>query len=67
MVMVKASRIPKPGMPEPGTGGMGKFNDETLLKAGGVMAAGEGCRPVRKAHGVAFDGAKRTVTDGPFA
>jgi len=37
---------------------MGKFNEE-LVKAG-VMLAGEGLRPVPRAHGVRFSG-----TSGP--
>jgi hypothetical protein len=44
---------------------MGKFNEE-LAKAG-VMLAGEGLQPSSKGARVKFDGAKRTVTDGPFA
>ena len=43
---------------------MGKYN-EALVKAG-VMLAGEGLHPTSKAKRVAFDGAKRTVIDGPF-
>jgi hypothetical protein len=44
---------------------MTKFNEE-LVKAG-VMLAGEGLHPSSKAKRVRFSGAKRTVTDGPFA
>ena len=44
---------------------MGKFNEE-LVKAG-VMLAGEGLHPSSKGARVKFSGAKRTVTDGPFA
>jgi hypothetical protein len=33
----------------------------------GVMLAGEGLHPSSKAKRVHFSGAKRTVTDGPFA
>jgi hypothetical protein len=44
---------------------MGKFN-EALVKAG-VMLAGEGLHPSSKGARVRFSGAKRTVTDGPFA
>jgi hypothetical protein len=43
---------------------MGKFNDE-LVKAG-IMLAGEGLHPTSKGKRVHFDGAKRTVVDGPF-
>jgi hypothetical protein len=44
---------------------MGKFNEE-LVKAG-VMLAGEGLHPTSKGARVKFSGAKRTVTEGPFA
>jgi hypothetical protein len=44
---------------------MTKFNEE-LVKAG-VMLAGEGLHPSSRAKRVRFSGAKRTVTDGPFA
>ena len=44
---------------------MGNYNEE-LVKAG-VMLAGEGLQPSSNGVRVKFDGAKRTVTDGPFA
>ncbi|KQP52927.1 YciI family protein [Methylobacterium sp. Leaf106] len=44
---------------------MGEFNME-LAKAG-ILLAGEGLRPSSKGKRVAFDGASRTVSDGPFA
>src|SRR2546430_17479765 len=44
---------------------MGKFNEQ-LVKAG-VMLAGEGLHSSSKGARVRFDGAKRTVVDGPFA
>jgi hypothetical protein len=44
---------------------MGQFNEE-LAKAG-VLLAGEGLHPSSKGARVHFDGAKRTVIDGPFA
>lgn len=44
---------------------MMKFNEE-LVKAG-VMLDGQGLTPTSKAKRVRFDGAKRTVIDGPFA
>ena len=44
---------------------MMKYNEE-LVKAG-VMLAGDGLTPTSKAKRVRFDGAKRTVVDGPFA
>jgi hypothetical protein len=44
---------------------MGKFNEQ-LVKAG-VMLAGEGLQASSKGARVKFEGAKGTVTDGPFA
>jgi len=44
---------------------MGAFNEE-LVKAG-IMLAGEGLKPSKLGKRVKFSGAKRTVTDGPFA
>ena len=43
---------------------MTKYNEE-LAKAG-VMLAGEGLHPTSKGAKVRFDGAERTVIDGPF-
>lgn len=43
---------------------MGKYNEE-LVKAG-VLLAGEGLHPTSKGARVRFDGAKRTVVEGPF-
>ncbi|MCC0807965.1 YciI family protein [Methylobacterium sp. W2] len=44
---------------------MGEFNVE-LAKAG-ILLAGEGLHPSAKGKRIAFDGATRTVSDGPFA
>jgi hypothetical protein len=44
---------------------MGKFNEE-LVNAG-VLLAGEGLHPSSKGARIRFDGATRTVVDGPFA
>ncbi len=44
---------------------MMKFNED-LVKAG-VMLAGDGLTPTAKAKRVRFEGASRTVIDGPFA
>jgi len=44
---------------------MGKYNEE-LAKAG-VMLAGEGLHPSSNGVRIKFDGATRTVKDGPFA
>jgi hypothetical protein len=66
MVLVKATKWSEDGaMPEEGLlEAMGKFNDE-LVKAG-IMLAGEGLHPTSKGKRVHFDGARRTVIDGPF-
>jgi len=67
MVMVKATQETEAGtMPsQQMLTDMMKFNEE-LVNAG-VMLAGEGLHPSSKAKRVHFSGAKRTVTDGPFA
>ena len=67
MVIVKATKDSEAGvMPsEKLLAEMGKFNEE-MVKAG-VMLAGEGLQPSSKGARVRFDGAKRTVIDGPFA
>ncbi len=44
---------------------MGRYNEE--LVAAGIMLAGDGLKPSRFGKRVHFDGAKRSVTDGPFA
>ena len=65
-VMVKATNESEAGvMPsEKLLADMGRFNEE-LVKAG-VMLAGEGLHPSKKGVRVKFNGAKRTVVDGPF-
>jgi hypothetical protein len=67
MVIVKATKDSEAGkLPDQKLlAEMGKFNEE-LVKAG-VMLAGEGLQPSSKGARVRFSGAKRTVTDGPFA
>src|SRR5882724_8439546 len=67
MILIKATTDSEAGvMPsEQLLTEMGKFNEE-LVKAG-VMLAGEGLQPSSKGARVRFSGAKRTVTDGPFA
>lgn len=67
MVLVKATADSEAGvMPTEELGAaMGRFNEE-LVKAG-VMLTGEGLRPSAQGKRVAFDGAARTVIDGPFA
>lgn len=67
MVLVKATadseagRMPSTDLLE----AMGAFNEE-LVKAG-VMQAGEGLKPSSQGKRIRFDGAARTVVDGPFA
>ena len=67
MVIVKASKASEAGeMPSTALlEAMGKYNEE-LVRAG-IMLAGEGLHPSAKGARVRFDGAKRTVIDGPFA
>ncbi len=66
MILVKANKDSEAGvMPdEKLLTAMGAFN-EALVKAG-VMLAGEGLHPSAKGARVRFQGAKRTVIDGPF-
>ena len=67
LILIKASKDSEAGkMPsEQLLADMGRFNEE-LVKAG-VMEAGEGLHPSSRGVRVKFSGAKRTVTDGPFA
>jgi hypothetical protein len=67
MVIVKANKDSEAGvLPDKRIlEEMGKFNEQ-LVKAG-VMLAGEGLHSSSKGARVRFDGAKRTVVDGPFA
>jgi hypothetical protein len=67
MVIVKATASSEAGemLSEALLAAMGAYNEE-LVKAG-IMLAGEGLHPTAKAKRVRFDGATRTVIDGPFA
>jgi hypothetical protein len=67
MVLVKATADSEAGiMPSLDLlTAMGAFNME-LAKAG-ILLAGEGLHPSARGKRVAFDGASRTVSDGPFA
>src|SRR5437763_12595152 len=67
MVIVKADKKSEAGvMPSKELlEKMGKYNEE-LVKAG-VMLAGDGLHPSSKGVRIRFNGAKRTVIDGPFA
>src|SRR5712691_9066122 len=66
MVLVKANRDSEAGVlpDEKILTEMGKFNIE--LEKAGVMLAGEGLQASSKGARVRFEGAKRTVIDGPF-
>jgi hypothetical protein len=67
MVLVKANKDSEAGVlpDEKMLTEMTKFNEE-LVKAG-VMLAGEGLHASSKGVRVRFDGAKKTVIDGPFS
>jgi hypothetical protein len=67
MIIVKATEDSEAGK-MPSTElltAMGKFNEE-LVNAG-VLLAGEGLHPSSKGARIRYDGARRTVIDGPFA
>jgi len=67
MVFVKATKDSEAGL-MPTTElfeAMGKYNEE-LVKAG-IMLSGDGLKPSSQGKRIAFDGASRTVIDGPFA
>jgi hypothetical protein len=68
MMIVKATAESESGeLPESPEGfeEMGRYNEE-LVKAG-VLLAAEGLHPSSRGMRVAYDGDRRTVTDGPFA
>jgi hypothetical protein len=67
MVLVKASKDSEAGT-LPSTElleAMGKYNEE-LAKAG-ILEICDGLKPSSQGKRVAFDGANRTMIDGPFA
>ncbi|WP_043838981.1 YciI family protein [Muricoccus aerilatus] len=67
MVLVKATKDSETGM-LPGIDlleAMGKFNEE-LVKAG-ILLSADGLKPSFEGKRVAFNGADRTVIDGPFS
>jgi hypothetical protein len=66
MVFVKATEDSEaPIMPTPdGLAEMGRFNDE-LVKAG-ILQMAAGLKASSHGKRIAFDGAGRTVIDGPF-
>jgi len=57
----EASVLPSPELIE----AMGKYNEELI--SAGIMVGGDGLKATKYAKRIAFDGASRTVTDGPFA
>ncbi|NNM74727.1 YciI family protein [Enterovirga aerilata] len=67
MVLVKATTDSEAGlMPSAELlDAMGKYNEE-LVNAG-IMQSGDGLKPSSHGKRIAFDGASRTVIDGPFA
>ena len=67
MVMVKATKDSEAGvMPSSELAeAMGRYNEE--LVDAGIMLAGDGLKPSSQGKRIAFDGASRTVIDGPFA
>ncbi len=67
MVIVKATADSEAGvLPTPELmAAMGAYNEE-LVKAG-IMLAGEGLKPSSAGKRMHFDGAARSVVDGPFA
>ncbi len=70
MVLVKATEDSEKGFvltPETMElmAAMGRYNDE--LQAAGIFVMADGLQPSSAGKRVAFDGAGRTVRDGPFA
>jgi len=67
MVFVKASEDSEKAAPPTMEAfeAMERFTEE-LVKAG-VLVAGAGLKPTAEAKRIVFDGARRTVIDGPFA
>jgi hypothetical protein len=67
MVFVKATEESEQGIMPPAEllVAMGKYNEE-LVNAG-IMKDGGGLKPSSAGKRVAFDGASRSVIDGPFA
>ena len=70
MVLVKATEDSEKGFEhsaetEALMAEMGKYNEE-LIKAG-ILKDADGLKPSSEGKRIAFDGASRTVIDGPFA
>jgi hypothetical protein len=66
MVLVKATQDSEAGLLPAAElmEAMGRFNEE--LAGAGILLAGEGLKPSSQGRRVAFDGAHRRVTNGPF-
>jgi len=67
MVLVKATEDSEAGV-MPSTElfeAMGRYNQE--LAEAGIMRSGDGLKPTSEGKRIRFDGADRTVTDGPFS
>ncbi len=67
MVLVKATLDSEAGVPPTAElfEQMGRFNQE--LAEAGILRDGDGLKPSAEGKRIAFDGARRTVIDGPFA
>ena len=67
MVMVKATAESEAGIMPPNElfEAMGKYNEELINS--GIMLAGDGLHPSSRGKRVGFEGANRTVIDGPFS
>jgi hypothetical protein len=70
MVMVKATEdsereFAPGGASVEAMAAMDRFNDE--LEAAGIRVMAAGLKPSRHGRRIAFDGASRTLSDGPFA
>jgi hypothetical protein len=67
MVFVKATEESEKGVMAPPAmfEAMGRFNEQ--LVAAGILLAADGLTPSSNGKRIAFDGASRTVIDGPFA
>jgi hypothetical protein len=67
MILVKADKNSEAGVlpSKELVAAMGKFNEE--MARAGVLLAGEGLHPSSKGARIKFSGARRPVTDGPFA
>lgn len=66
IVFVKATKESEAGgMPDPAMlEAMGRYNQELI--AAGILKDAAGLKPTSQAKRIAFDGAGRTVIDGPF-